>query len=75
MSAIAKNHPDPTNPPTRLACADLKLLTVERMCCVEDPADVLPAAAVGPPLSQIGDLWVLGRHRVFCGNALDCAFR
>jgi hypothetical protein len=37
----------------------------------DDPADVLPAAAVGPPLSHIGDLWVLGRHRVFCGNALD----
>jgi len=37
----------------------------------DDPADVLPAAAVGPPLSQIGDLWVLGHHRVFCGNALD----
>jgi len=37
----------------------------------DDPADVLPAAAVGRPLSQIGDLWVLGRHRVFCGNALD----
>src|SRR5215831_10151352 len=37
----------------------------------DDPADVLPAAAVGRPLSRIGDLWVLGRHRVFCGNALD----
>jgi DNA modification methylase len=38
---------------------------------VDDPADVLPAAAVDPPLSQIGDLWILGRHRVLCGNALD----
>jgi len=37
MSAVAKNHPDPTNPPTRSACADLKLLTVERVCCVKDP--------------------------------------
>jgi DNA modification methylase len=37
----------------------------------DDPADLLPAAAAGPPLSQIGDLWVLGRHRVFCGNAVD----
>jgi hypothetical protein len=37
ISAVAKNHPDPTNPPTRPAYADLKLLTVERMCCVRDP--------------------------------------
>ena len=37
MSAIAKNHPDPPNPATRPACADLKLLTVERMCWVDDP--------------------------------------
>ena len=37
MSAVAKNHPDPTNPPTRPAWADLQLLTVERVCCVEDP--------------------------------------
>src|SRR5215472_15615944 len=38
---------------------------------VDDPADVLPAAAIDPPLSRIGDLWILGRHRVLCGNALD----
>ena len=37
MSAVAKNHPDPANPPTRLACADLKLLTKEGMCWVDDP--------------------------------------
>jgi len=39
----------------------------------DDPADVLPEAAAGPPLSQIGDLWVLGRHRLLCGSALDPA--
>ena len=27
--------------------------------------------AVGPAVSQAGDLWLLGPHRVFCGNALD----
>ena len=36
MSAVAKHHPDPANPATRPACADLKLLTVERMCDVDD---------------------------------------
>jgi len=34
-----------------------------------DPADeVLPAD--GPPVSQVGDLWLLGTHRVLCGDAL-----
>src|SRR5215472_2206219 len=36
-----------------------------------DPADVLPEVAAGPAVSNLGDLWVLGRHRVLCGNALD----
>ena len=39
----------------------------------DDPADVLPGAAVGPPVSKIGDLWRLGRHRLLCGSALDSA--
>ena len=38
-----------------------------------DPADILPEAVAGPPISRIGDLWELGRHRVLCGNALDLA--
>lgn len=37
MSAVGKNHLDPANPPTRPAGADLKHLTKERMCCVDDP--------------------------------------
>src|SRR5215471_14190123 len=36
-----------------------------------DPADILPEASAGPPVSKLGDLWLLGRHRVLCGNALD----
>jgi DNA modification methylase len=50
---------------------DLRIASLDDPPEGADPADVVPAAAVGPPLSQIGDLWVLGRHRVFCGNALD----
>ncbi len=38
-----------------------------------DPADILPELSAGPPISKIGDLWLLGRHRVMCGNALDPA--
>src|SRR5436190_14974305 len=37
----------------------------------DDPADVLPEALTGPPISKLGDLWRLGRHWVLCGNALD----
>ena len=36
-----------------------------------DPADVVPEIAAGPPVSKPGDMWLLGPHRVGCGNALD----
>ena len=38
----------------------------------DDPADALPGPA-NPPRSKIGDLWMLGNHRVLCGSALDAA--
>jgi ParB-like chromosome segregation protein Spo0J len=37
----------------------------------DDPADAVPELPARPPLSKIGDLWLLGPHRVLCGNALD----
>ena len=52
---------------------DLRIAALDDPPEADDPADVLPEAAAGSPVSQIGDLWVLGRHRVFCGNALDPA--
>jgi hypothetical protein len=39
----------------------------------DDPADAVPELPTRPPLSKIGDVWLLGRHRVLCGNALDPA--
>jgi hypothetical protein len=36
-----------------------------------DPADKLPRAPLGPPVSRPGDLWHLGPHRIYCGNADD----
>jgi len=36
-----------------------------------DPIDILPEVSVAPLVSKFGDLWLLGRHRVLCGNALD----
>jgi len=35
----------------------------------KDPADSLPA----PPVSHVGDLWLLRDHRVYCGSALEDA--
>jgi DNA modification methylase len=37
----------------------------------DDPADVVPEIPETAPVSKLGDLWLLGRHRVLCGNALD----
>lgn len=37
----------------------------------DDPADTLPPA--GQPVSQAGYLWLLGRHRLICGSAVEDA--
>lgn len=37
-----------------------------------DPDDELPTDS-GPVITKSGDLWLLERHRVFCGNALEDA--
>jgi DNA modification methylase len=52
---------------------DMRILSLEDQPQDDDLADRLPAAAAGPPVSKLGDLWRLDRHRVFCGNALDRA--
>jgi DNA modification methylase len=39
----------------------------------KDPADALPTSSASAPVSRPGDLWVLGQHRVFCGDALSAA--
>src|SRR5205085_3485303 len=36
----------------------------------DDPADPLPEIPAGPPLSRLGNLWILGPHRVLCSSAL-----
>jgi DNA modification methylase len=35
-----------------------------------DPADVVPEIPA-TPLSKLGDMWLLHRHRLLCGSALD----
>lgn len=36
-----------------------------------DPADDLSAIAEGPVITQPGDFWKLGSHRILCANALE----
>jgi DNA modification methylase len=37
-----------------------------------DPGDDLSEFALdGPAISKLGDLWQVGRHHLFCGNALE----
>jgi hypothetical protein len=36
-----------------------------------DPADAPCPPPPGPAVSRPGDLWLLGRHRLLCGDALD----
>jgi DNA modification methylase len=33
--------------------------------------DDIPERVAGPTVSQVGDLWVLGTHRLLCGDARD----
>jgi DNA modification methylase len=54
---------------------DLRISALEELPkqVADDPADAVPELPTRPPLSKIGDVWLVGRHRVLCGNALDPA--
>jgi DNA modification methylase len=47
-------------------------LLLDRQSTTSDPADNLDGEIdEGPPISQTGDLWLLGRHRLLCETALS----
>jgi DNA modification methylase len=51
---------------------DLRIASLEDTRAEDaDPADMLPEVAAAPPVSKIGDLWILRRNRLLCGSALD----
>jgi DNA modification methylase len=54
-----------------MAEIDLRISSLEDRPEDDDPADGVPGVAAGPPVSKLGDLWRLGRHRLLCGSALD----
>jgi hypothetical protein len=49
---------------------DFRIESLDEKPEAPDPADQLPSFQE-QAVSSVGDLWQLGRHRVFCGNALD----
>ena len=52
---------------------DLRIASLDDPAGVEaDPADVVPQIPAAP-LSKLGDMWLLHRHRLLCGSALDSA--
>jgi len=40
---------------------------------VDEPDDAVPPPEPGPSVSRLGDLWLLGPHRLVCGSALEAA--
>lgn len=55
---------------------DLGFETAEIDLIVGDGPDThrpetVPSPRAGPPVSDVGDVWVLGRHRLICGDALQ----
>jgi DNA methylase/ParB/Sulfiredoxin domain len=52
---------------------DLRIASLDDPAQTEaDPADVVPEIPA-TPLSKLGDMWLLHRHRLLCGSALDSA--
>ena len=47
---------------------DLRIEGLNQTAEGPDPAD--EPAPSGPPVARIGDLWLLGPHRIICGDAL-----
>ena len=37
----------------------------------DDPADEVPEVSDGPPVTRLGDIWCIGKHRLICGDSLD----
>jgi DNA modification methylase len=54
-----------------MAEIDLRIASLDEPDPAEDdPADQIPAA-IGPAVTKLGDVWLLGKHRLICGSALE----
>lgn len=54
---------------TGFETGELDLLLDGHDTVLADPADVVPEIADGAAVTQLGDVWVLGDHRLICGDA------
>jgi len=50
---------------------DLRIAALDAPPPKDDPADDLGPEVDHPQVCRAGDLWQLGEHRIFCGNALE----
>jgi DNA modification methylase len=56
---------------TGFSAEEVQALTAEASAGLTDPDAVPPAPEV--PVSRLGDVWILGRHRLVCGDCTDPA--
>ena len=63
-----------TNPEaTGFDLGEIDFRIVLLLAPASEPTEPPIPAVSGPAVSQAGDLWLLGEHRVLCGSALDAA--
>jgi DNA modification methylase len=48
---------------------DLRIQDLETVAAAS--AEIVPPVEAGPAVTRSGDIWILGRHRICCGSALD----
>lgn len=58
---------------TGFETAELDFLLDDDIGAADDPADEAPAPEAGPAVTQPGDVWLCGPHRLICGDARDPA--
>lgn len=56
---------------TFFSTAEIDLIFDEKSDPGPDPADDVPDPTRGTPIARVGDIWILGKHRVICGDATD----
>ena len=54
---------------TGFEMAEIDLLLSDADADQADPADAVPEVRVGPAVTQPGDVWQIGRHRLICGDS------